>query len=153
MIDEWELETGGKTTKRLSISRIDDWMLWDLWYEGQGIRQYVKIEKMLPRPTKEQLKFWIDLLEKSTIEELHSHGMGVISFAQKLIQSEIRMYISSQKWEKIYKEGEITQWAKSAGENQELVKGKNLPFWDEEILRKVFEKIGTILGLPIVASN
>lgn len=154
MIDVWELLTGGKTTKRLSISRIDDWMLWDLWYEGKGIQRYVEIRDMIPRPSKKQLKFWIRLLDESTIEELHSYGMGIVSFAQKLIQSEIRMHIASQKWVKIFRHGGgIKGWAKLAGENQDLIKGKYLPFWNEEILKNVSEKVGTILALPIIASN
>ncbi len=154
MVSEWERLILGKPTKRLSIPRDQDWMLWSLWQEGRGLKKYVEIKDMLPRPTQEQLKFWTNLLEKSTIEELHARGMGVVTHAWKIVQTEMRMWVAEQKWGHIFSHGDdLKTWGKMAVENQDLMEGKILPFWDEKTLKIVSEKAGTILSLPITAEN
>ena len=101
MVDNWEKVILRPMAKNGKIPSGRVWTSWKLYYEGKNIHQYFKIRKMCPRVTSEQRDFWIKLFEESSIEELHSYGVGVIGFGCGVIEDEIRFWSADENWDKI----------------------------------------------------
>jgi len=152
LVSEWEKEVLGEVTKREDIDK-EEFARWSLWFEGKGVKKYEEMKDKFPLPSEEQLEFWKDLLEKSSLEELHAYGLGVVHYAHKIIQNAIRTYITDQKLEKIYQGSTFEDWEKNAEKEKDLVSGKILPFWDKDTLLKVSMKVGTILSVQVNPNN
>lgn len=155
LVDDWEEKVLKKMAdRRGTVPSGKVWPSWKLYFEGKGILEYVKIRNMIPRVTKDQLKFWTEFFHHSTLEEIHSCGVGVVSFGWDIIETELRSWNADQKWEKIFSKSEDPlEWEKMAPSHQSLLKGELFPFWNQEILKTISEKVGTILHLQITPEN
>jgi len=151
LVDDWEKKVLRKMAdQRGMIPSGKVLPSWRLYYEGRGIQSYVKVRDMIPRHTKEQLDFWVKFFEDTSLEDLHSYGVGVVSFGWGIIENELRLWSANQKWDKLFSKTEDPlEWEKMAPSHRALLTGEVLPFWDLKTRDKIAEKVGTVLSLQI----
>lgn len=123
---------------------------WDTFYEGTQVIKLAELHEkgLVPQPTEEQLSYWVNFFENSTIEDMHPYGSGVIHMGWKLIEDHIRLSSALKKYSLIYGISEDPfDWIGYAHKNDALCKGKVLPFWGSEKLNEIRERVITILSI------
>ena len=130
------------------IDQDDNVWGWQLYNEGIGVQKYVELrdKNMIPKVPKEVLEFWKEFFEKSSVEEMHQYGSGVISFGWGIIQNEIKIWYADEKWENFFSHfKDPLEWEKNRHKQSSLLDGKILPFWNEDILKDIQHKVVAVL--------
>lgn len=135
--------------RRQSVPAGRVWGSWQLYDEGRQIKKYIELkEKNLFRQiTPEVLEFWKDFFENLSIEEMHNYGAGTVASGWAIIQDYIREWFSEKKWEMLFSQApdDPLYWEKNYHKHNMYIEGKVLPFWDEETLKDIQQKVGAIL--------
>jgi hypothetical protein len=155
LVDEWEQTVLRKTcNSKCQVIATKVERSWAIFHEGKVMPSARKIMELVPRPTKEQLQFWLDFFEKSSIEDLHKLGAGAVSCGWQLVLGELKFWYIEQKYEQIYsKSDDPLEWEKIAIKHGQLFEGKLFPFWNEELFKEICEKIQAILSITIEPTN
>nr|QBK86529.1 MAG: uncharacterized protein LCMAC102_03240 [Marseillevirus LCMAC102] len=147
-VDEWKKNVLDKTANRGSIPSGRVWNSWQLYNEGNGVKKYIELRDkgMIPQISLGVLEFWKDFFKKSSVEEMHQYGSGVISFGWSIIQNEIKIWYANEKWDNLFSKFENPlEWEKNQHKFSSLLNGKILPFWTEEILKDIQHKVAAVL--------
>jgi len=156
LVDEWEKKILNRISSNGTVLAGRVYQSWQLFTEGKAVQ---KIKNMLDnnlfnRPTEGVLEWWKNLFETSSIEVLHSYGSATIAFGWTIIQNELRLRSAEEKWEKIFsKSDDPYDWEELRFKHQDLINGRIYPFWNEEILKEIQEKISTILHVQAEPIN
>lgn len=150
MVDQWKKNVLLKTSDnqgRVPSGRV--WQSWQLYLEGHEIKQFIELKKqgLLPEPPKEVIEFWKDFFENLSVEEMYAYGSGSISEGWGIIQRHLKMWFAEQKWERIFsaKPDDPLWWEKNYHAHTDYLSGKILPFWNEEKLKDIQQKVAAIL--------
>lgn len=127
--------------------------MWTLFLEGITIKRYIEMKErgMIPTVEPHILEYWKDFFETMSVEDMHSHGTGLVSYGFTVIQNYFKMWYAEQKWERFYSKypDDPVAWYKNYKSNKALITGKELPFWDEETMKDVNERVGTVLSVQV----
>ena len=81
---------------------------------------------------------------------MREYGWGIISNGWKYLNSYILDYFVVKKWETLYsKSDDPLYWEKNSFLITDFSKGKPHPFWDEEQLKDIQQKVDTIIANPV----
>lgn len=124
------------------------WPSWQLYDEGLGVLKYqeLKAKGLIPAVDPEVLEYWKDFFENLTVEEMHSYGSGVVSFGWGLIQNYLKMWYADQKYEALFSKFETPlEWERNHHPHKLLLEGRILPFWNEEMIKDIQQKVAAVL--------
>lgn len=148
-IDTWKKTVLDKIADhRGSVPSGRVWPSWQLYDEGIGVVKYqeMKTQGVVPEISEKVLAFWKEFFEELTAEEMHEYGSGTISFGWGIIQNYFKMWYADQKYEVLFGKFETPlEWERNHHAHKPLLHGEVLPFWNEEILKDVQQKIGAVL--------
>lgn len=150
-VDAWSRDVLSKIAdRRQSVPAGRVWGSWRLYDEGTQIKKYVELkEKNLFRTIPDEvLEFWKDFFEHLTVEEMHEYGAGTVAAGWGIIQDYIKEYFSQKKWDVLFSQApeDPLFWEKNYHKHTAYIDGKSLPFWNEEILNDVQQKVAVVLG-------
>lgn len=158
-----------KTVQELNNEKVDTWKekvldnlsdengrvpsgkIWDYWStydEGLEILSYHKLHEqgVITDFPEEVVSFWIDAFKNLNVEELYEIGTGAVMYGWSVIDLTIKLWLTKKKYEVLYsKSDDPLYWEKHRNDYSEIVDGKQLPFWNHDILRDVTQKVGVIL--------
>jgi len=153
LVDRWKTEMLDKISdSNGQILSRNVWKTWLLFQEGVGTEKYMELKEqgVIRHVDENVLEFWKDFFENRSVEEMHSYGSGNVSFGWTIIQNELRMKSAEEKWDKIFStSSDPHDWYKLSFKYSDLTQGKELPFWNEEILADVQEKVATVLMVQV----
>jgi hypothetical protein len=153
-VDRWKKEVLSKIADhRSSIPSGRVAGSWKLFEEGTGIRKYMELKEkgVIPETSPEVLEFWKDFFENLTVEEMHEYGTGVVAFGWSIIQDHLKRWFCEKKWEVLFSQApdDPLFWEKNYHTHTPYLEGKVLPFWNEEILKDIHQKVGTVLTIQV----
>ncbi|MFW9930720.1 MAG: hypothetical protein ACFFD1_15125 [Candidatus Thorarchaeota archaeon] len=149
MVDDWKnnvLDKIADQNGKIKSGRISG--SWKLYEEGKGHQKFfeLKTNGMLPEIPLEMVNWWKNFFESSTVEEMHSYGTGAISSGWTIIQEYFKMWYAEKKWNEFFSKSEDPLWwERNYHKHSLLLEGKILPFWTEEQLKDIGQKVGSIL--------
>ena len=119
------------------------------FYEGKEIQRYRTHVSHLNIYREEQVKFWINFFDKSTISEIHRAGLSVVSAGWAIIIGAIRYWFADLKWQEMYsKSDDPLEWhrlvEKYNAVQRDLPMGLTRPF-----LAELEEKVKAVVSRPI----
>lgn len=147
-VDNWYhdilIMQGGAEGK---VPATSAWPSFQIYNEGLDITAMQKFTKYFVRATPEQIQFWIDFFEKSSVEQLCDAGVGTVAYGFQLIMSEVKLYFAEQKWNKIYSQDvDPRKWNALASANMSLISGENMPFGlTRESYSELSQKVSAVL--------
>lgn len=153
LVDEWKASVLDKISdRRGTIPSGRVWSSWQVFFEGKGISKYreLKDQEMIFTPTEEQVAFWKEFFENLSVEEMHAYGVGSVAFGWRVIEEHFRMWSADLKWENIYSKSEDPlDWEKLSYGHSNLMNGKMFPFWEEDQLNEIKQKVFTVLSVQV----
>lgn len=157
LVDEWHEKVLRKIcNKDAAIRSGQMWFEWQVFFTGKTITQFMKhLETgLVSRPSEKSVNFWIKTFSDSSIEELVQLGSPLIGHGWKLIIDESFIRSSAEKWEKIYRlSDDPLEWRIIANNHPKLWNmDHESPFWSQEQLENVTQKVHTILK-TIISPN
>jgi hypothetical protein len=155
MVDEWEDKVLKKmATDEGTIPCSQVWPSWQLFRDGTWISNYMKSENMAPEITETQVQYWKDFFENLTVEEMHDHGVLLVDNGWYTLNKYIKEWLVKQRWEKVFSQSnDPYEWYVLSKKHSDLMKGKILPFWDNDHLREIAEKVETVLKIQVRPSS
>lgn len=156
MVDDWKKNVLQKICDgngQVPAGRVEK--SWRLYEEGKAIEQYIEMKKkgMIPSYSDEVIEFWKDFFENLTVEEIHSHGSGVVFTGWQILQEYIKIWFAEQKWEKLFsKSKDPLWWEKNQHDYTDYLEGKLEPLWSHEKFDDITQKIASILGNQVKVS-
>lgn len=149
MVDDWKtsvLDQIADSRGTVPSGRV--WESWRLYNEGKGILKYhdLKEKGMILETLPEVLEFWKDFFEHLNVDEMHAYGSGTVSYGWGIIQNYFAMWYSDQKYEALFGKFDTPlEWEQNHHNHTALLTGEVLPFWTEEILKDIQQKIAAVL--------
>ena len=123
---------------------------WMAFEEGRQIKQIKEHERHIQLAPDEEVAYWKDLFERSTITQLHFFGNAYVAYGWDVITRHFRFWNGRQKMERVYSRSEDPkQWYVESLAHPDLFEGRELPFWTPDILRSVGQKIGTLFAVVV----
>lgn len=121
--------------------------------EGFEILSYMKNQEYIPYVTDREKTFWINFFQNGSVENFCDLGRGMISIGWNIVTSMIKHHFAMEKYEKVYsKSSSPLDWFMTSKINPLLFKEKQFPFWNEQILSGIQEKLNAVLSHPIEPS-
>lgn len=151
MVDEWEDKILRKiASDNGTVPCRVVWPSWQLYRDGLWIKNYMESLENTPSLSDEQLEYWKQFFENLEIEELHENGILAINNGWYFLNKVIQDHFIRQRWDKIFSQSnDPYEWFKLSEKHKELIQGTKLPFWDQEYLKEVSEKIEAILRIQV----
>lgn len=156
LIDEWKkcvlVKIADKDGKVRSGRVAGSWLVFE---EGKCIQKYMELRKdgLMPEYNMKAVDYWKDFFQELNVSEIKSHGWGVVAKGWSYLSSYIQDYYVLQKWERLYsKDDDPFYWEKNHFLINGLSKGEEHPFWDEETLKDIHQKVSSVLGNPVKPS-
>jgi hypothetical protein len=151
-VDKWYYDVLLKIADKngqIPAGRVSDCLRY--FTEGLESMQYQKYKDMLPYFTEEQVKFWINFLSETDIEELHEAGLTVVSSAWYIITTSMKNHFFEKRWDAVYsKTRDAYGWDTLANNNPHVMHGRPLPFGlTLELLSEMEQKVRVIMSNPI----
>ena len=151
-VDDWKKNVLDKMTSTRKVPAGRVWESWKLYDEGKNITQLHKLRELgvLPDIPETTIEFWKNLLENSSVEELHAYGSGTIAMEWNIIQTYIKTWFATKKWEELFSQSDDPLfWEKNSHEHSQLLRGEVLPLWDKETFLDINDKVATILNIQV----
>lgn len=101
-------------------------------------------------------EYWAKIIENSSPEELYEMGQDVVAGGWNVIHGEIIRLNMLEKWEKVYKGiDDPLEWRKRGRDNIKLwsIEFYGEPFWNEDKLKEMKDKVSPIIGIKIQPTN
>jgi hypothetical protein len=156
LVDEWKktvlVELADKDGKIRSGKVAGYWITFE---EGRTIQKYMELKKegLLPDYDMKTVEYWKTFFQDLSISEIKSYGYGIVSRGWAYLTSYLQEYYVIRKWEKLYSQSDDPlYWEKNSSEISGLSKGGEHPFWDEETVKDIHQKVSSILSQPIKPS-
>ena len=123
--------------------------------DGYELLAYQQYKDMIPRPSREQIDFWFDLLKNKSVTELYEIGTGTLMLAYTLVTNEIKFHIAEKKLEHVYNvTNNFFEREKIATKQMSLFTGKDLPYgWSTDDVADINEKVSILMSVRITADN
>lgn len=148
-VEMWKETLLKKISKDSHLQAANVVFSWDVFAEADEVRSTMENIKYLPQPTEEQIQHWKNIFEQP-VEELYNLRSNVISQGWSIILQTIKLWGAKQKWERIYcSSSDPVVWYERSKRNLLLVRGEELPFWSNEIIKDYAFKVHTILSYHI----
>lgn len=149
VVERWQYEVLSKVCDSngcIPVGRVANCLRY--FTEGLEIIQIQKFKEHLPVYREEDVKFWIDFLSNSDIEEVHEAGVTVVSAAWSIITGALRNHFSDRRYEVVYsKSTDPAVWDKTANDNAHLMHGRPMPFGlTVESMSEMEQKVRIVLG-------
>lgn len=149
IVERWQYEVLSKVCDSngcIPVGRVPNCLRY--FTEGLEIIQIQKFKEHLPVYREEDVKFWIDFLSNSDIEEVHEAGVTVVSAAWSIITGALRNHFSDRRYEVVYsKSTDPAVWDKTANDNAHLMHGRPMPFGlTVESMSEMEQKVRIVLG-------
>jgi len=151
-VDDWKKNVLDEMSSSRKIPAGRVWESWKLYDEGKNIEQLQKLKEIgvLPDIPASTVEFWKNLLENSSVEELHAYGSGTIAMGWNIIQTYIKTWFANQKWEKLFSQSDDPLfWEKNHHSHNQLLRGEVLPLWDKETFLDINHKVSIILNIQV----
>jgi len=148
-VDNWKVSVLDKLSDE--NGRIPSGKVWDYWStydEGLEVLSYNKLysEGCIADFPDSVINYWKDALQNLEVEELYELGAASVMYGWTVIDHTIKLWMAKKKYDVLYsKSDDPLYWEKHKNECSEITDGKQLPFWSDEILRDVSQKVGVIL--------
>lgn len=148
-IDNWKTQVLDKLSDE--NGRVPSGKVWDYWStydEGLEILSYYNLYEKgsITEFPEEVVDYWLDAFENLEVEELYELGTGAVMYGWSVIDLTIKLWLAKKKYDVLYsKSDDPLYWEKHKNEFSDIVDGKQLPFWNHDILKDVTQKIGVIL--------
>ncbi len=104
MVDEWYNEVLKKSTTEFTTKSIV--ASWSVFQEGKYVKNLMKYEKMINRPKKEVLNFWVNIFKTKSVDEMIEMGTQLISSGYDIVMTESRFLYMKEKYDKLYKKSD-----------------------------------------------
>jgi hypothetical protein len=149
-VDEWEkLVLGVISNKDGEIKAGRIYPAWNCFNEGKEISKYIKSSEhiAIPRMHVENVKFFIDLCQKS-MSEICNHGISFVLELYSYFMREVRLYFIEHENELVYKDTNIKEWLSKYHKHQDVFK-KPIPYplpfdLTEEVYIEIINKMRII---------
>lgn len=150
MVDNWKKTILSEIAdNRGTVPSARIWGSWKLYLEGFECKNFAKMKKegLLPEVDKKVINYWKNFFEKLTVEEMHSYGSGTVSTGWGIIQNYMKVWFAQRKWDEFYskKPNDPLWWEKNFIKYKSILNGEALPFWNENRLKEIQQKVGAIL--------
>lgn len=86
----------------------------ELWLHGHWTREEMQAADMIPQPTAEQLKYWLDLFNQD-IKELVKVSPTKIAAGFSILMGYHDYWILKGRYDEIFKDDDFNVWYKKAG--------------------------------------
>lgn len=129
---------------------VSEWQFFDDAEKVTKFHKAIEAGK-IKRLSKEIVDYWVNVLRKSSVEDMLDLGVEVIGYGWRVIQDEIFAKKIIDKWERVYgKSDDPLEWRDLANSNSHLwnIDFDN-PFWDEEENEVINEKLKAVLGIKV----
>lgn len=148
-VDTWKEKVLDKLSDengRIPSGKV--WEYWSTYDEGLEVLSYVTLqsEGAITEFPDEVVNFWKDAFENLEVEELYELGGASVMYGWTVIDLTIKSWMAKKKYDVLYsKSDDPLYWEKNKNEYSDISDGKQLPFWNDSILRDVSQKVGVIL--------
>lgn len=156
LVNEWKrviLENVCHPDGKIASGKIPN--MWITFEEGKTIGKYMDLKKegLLQEYPMKTVLFWRDFFENLSVTEMREYGWGIVANGWKYLNSYVLDYFIIKKWETLYSKSEDPlYWEKNSFLVSDFSKGKPHPFWDEELLKDIQQKVDTIISNPVKPS-
>jgi len=156
LVDEWKksvlLNIADSEGKLRSGKIAQSWMIFE---EGKTIYKYMQLKKdgLVPSCDEKVAEFWKEFFQDLSVEEMKGYGWGVVARGWSILNSYIQDDFVTKKWERLYSLNEDPlHWEKNSYLISDIAKGNPHPFWSDEALKDVQQKVDAVLSNPVKPS-
>lgn len=157
MVDEWKecvLKRMANSNGTVKSGRVaQSWLLFE---EGRTIYSYMKLkeEGLIPDIDPKVIQFWRDFFQDLEVVEMKKYGWGVVAKGWGILSNYIQDHFVQQKWERLYSRSEDPFfWEEHHSDIADLLQGKPHPFWREDELRDIQQKVTSVLSVVVKPSD
>lgn len=157
MVDDWKksvLENMADSRGMVRSGRVaQSWMIFE---EGNTIYSYMKLkeEGLIPSCDPKIIDYWKDFFETLSVSEMKKYGWGVVAKGWNILNSHLQDHFVTQKWEKLYsKSADPFFWEQNHSDISDLLQGKPHPFWNDEDLKDIQQKVNSVLSTAVKPSD
>lgn len=156
-VENWKkniLDEVADSSGTVAASRV--WPCWKVYDEGLSTLEMVKLNEkgMIHKVDDEVIDFWKNFFENFEPSEMYPYGSGNISAGWTIITNHIKLWCTNEKYDALYgKFKNPVTWEKKRPEYSKLLEGELLPFWFQERISEIREKVTSVLINQIEAQG